>query len=412
MLFLNTKGTYLQISHPPRVLIISVLICICLVLLSCRSQSGGVSPKQPISNFLIDYDVEPASAWTKLFYRKSGWFGGDGIFSIGLDGDDQNDGSEKTLLIFSDTYIGEVADGRPLPGNTMVNNTVAYYHGTEPGTEHIQFHYKEGADGSAKTFFVPEDTTAETAQHFWLGDGFVNRALDNQLYIFAYHIQMTGPGVFDFIEPDVSLIALPADSRPPFDAQRHIETPLHITHETLGEGNFGAGILVNTKWTQAPAADGFIYIYACIGQDKNLVAARVRPGEFEDFNQWKYWDGSGWNINLANLKAITNAVSNELSVTPLPDGRYLLVFQVLGLSDKVGLRVGLSPVGPFGPIEEIYRTPEIDEGLLPYNAKAHPALSKPGQLLISYNTITADFWNDIQKDAHIYRPRFIRLIFK
>ena len=93
-------------------------------------------------------------------------------------------------------------------------------------------------------------------------------------------------------------------------------------------------------------------------------------------------------------------------------GRYVLIFQVLGLSDKVGMRIGDSPVGPFSEIQEIWRTPEADEGLFCYNAKAHPNLSKPGELLISYNTITLDFWNDIQQNAHIYRPRFIRLKMK
>ena len=88
-----------------------------------------------------------------------------------------------------------------------------------------------------------------------------------------------------------------------------------------------------------------------------------------------------------------------------------MVFQVLGLSEKVGIRIGETPYGPFGDITEIYRTPEIDQGIFPYNAKAHPALSAPGELLISYNTITPDFWNDIAKDAHIYRPRFIKMIF-
>lgn len=98
-------------------------------------------------------------------------------------------------------------------------------------------------------------------------------------------------------------------------------------------------------------------------------------------------------------------------MTALPDGRYLLVFQVLGLSDKVGMRIAASPVGPFSDIIEIYTTPEWKEGIWTYNAKAHPNLSNPGELLISYNTITPDFWNDIQKDAHIYRPRFIKLKF-
>ena len=44
-----------------------------------------------------------------------------------------------------------------------------------------------------------------------------------------------------------------------------------------------------------------------------------------------------------------------------------------------------------------------------YNAKAHPHLSRPGELLISYNVNTFDFWGDFFRDADIYRPRFIRL---
>ena len=145
-----------------------------------------------------------------------------------------------------------------------------------------------------------------------------------------------------------------------------------------------------------------MYIYGCIGQDKNVVAARVEPRNFEDFTQWRYWKGDGWSKSIDDIKPIVNAASNELSVTQLEDDRYLMVFQVLGLSDKVGIRVGESPFGPFGDIEEIYRTPEFDEGLWPYNAKAHPALSAPGELLISYNTITPDFWNDIEKGcAHL-----------
>ena len=96
----------------------------------------------------------------------------------------------------------------------------------------------------------------------------------------------------------------------------------------------------------------------------------------------------------------------------MQNGKYILVFQVMGLSDKVGVRIGDSPVCPFSDIIEVWKAPEWQKGLWTYNAKAHPNLSKPGELLISYNTITADFWNDIQKDATIYHPRFIRLKFE
>ena len=384
------------------------ILSICLIINACGVKVPQNPPKKELS-----YTVAAAPEWTDLFYRKSGWFGADGIFSIPLSGVDRvgNVGNRETLLLFSDTYIGEVENGKPKPGNKMVNNTCAIVKGNSAHPDSIEFFYKKGKNGEPQTFFVP-NLTGNKKQHFWLGDGFVNQERDNTLYLFAYHIEVTGENVFDFIEPNVSLIALPKGSRPPFEQQRQIATPLHIQVPGVGEGNFGAGILVNTKWAGAPSPDGYVYTYACVGQDKNLLAARVKPKDFEDFSKWNYWNGKTWVADNQQLAPITNAVSNELSVTPLSDGRYLLVFQVMGLSDKVGIRIGDSPVGPFGEIKEIWRTPEADQGLFCYNAKAHPNLSKPGELLISYNTITLDFWNDIQKDAHIYRPRFIRLKWK
>jgi hypothetical protein len=158
--------------------------------------------------------------------------------------------------------------------------------------------------------------------------------------------------------------------------------------------------------------DGYVYVYGCVGKDKKLVVARVKPKDFELLQSWRYWDGKSWNESKDPLKPLTSAVSDELSVTPLSDGRFVLIFQVRGLSDKVGLRIGESPAGPFSGIEEIWTTPEWKEGLWTYNAKAHLNLSKPGEMLISYNTIKDDFFNAIKRDANIYRPRFIRLKFE
>lgn len=82
---------------------------------------------------------------------------------------------------------------------------------------------------------------------------------------------------------------------------------------------------------------------------------------------------------------------NELSVTPLPDGRYALIFQVMGLSDKVGMRIGDSPVGPFGEIREIWRTPEAGPGCF---------VTTPKPIRISRTGRTAD---QLQHD----HPRFL-----
>ena len=366
------------------------------------------------STHSFKFTVENAPEWTNLFVRNKGWFAADGIFSIPITGKAKKNKNEldSTMLIFSDTYIGDVKNGVPLPGNSMVNNTVAYLKGIEPIPENITFCYKKGDMGKPETFFVPQTSSIVKPTLFWLGDGFENKELNNTVYIFGYKVERTGPGVFDFIQTGVSLIAIPTGTKPPFVEHRQIETSLHINTDQLGQGNFGSGILVNTKWAKAVAPDGFIYVYGCVGKDKNLVVARVKPVDFETRNEWRFWDGHSWNKDINNLVAITQSVSDELSMTPLPDGRFILIFQVLGLSDKVGMRIAESPTGPFSNITEIWTTPEWKEGIWTYNAKAHPHLSKPGELLISYNTITPDFWNDIQKNANIYRPRFIKLKFE
>ncbi len=72
----------------------------------------------------LTFTAEPAPEWTALMERTSGWFGADGIYSIPLDGvEDQGVEGKQTLFIFSDTYIGEVENNVPRPDNIMVNNS-------------------------------------------------------------------------------------------------------------------------------------------------------------------------------------------------------------------------------------------------------------------------------------------------
>jgi hypothetical protein len=210
---------------------------------------------------------------------------------------------------------------------------------------------------------------------------------------------------WSFKEMGTNLIAIPAGSTPPFADHRQIETPLRFEN-----GGFGAGIFVNTQKAGAPNPDGYIYVYGVRGKEKNLMVARVLPEEFENFNSWRFWDGQNWNTDMEAVAAVTQDVSNELSVSALPDGRYALVFTIKGINPIIGLRLGESPYGPFGPIINIWESSEMKQkNYITYNAKAHPNLSSPGELLISYNVNAFDFRNEIEANPNLYRPRFIRL---
>ncbi|HOC89164.1 MAG TPA: DUF4185 domain-containing protein, partial [bacterium] len=155
-------------------------------------------------------------------------------------------------------------------------------------------------------------------------------------------------------------------------------------------------------------ADGYIYIYGPRDDDsgKSLVAGRVLPEEFLDFTAWRFWDGSGWSSDHTASASITNRISQEFSLSEL-NGRYILVCQI---GSSVAVRLGDSPVGPFEMYREIYRAPEVEisDNVFIYNAKAHPSLSDPDSLLITYNVNTLDFGENL-RIADIYHPRFIKL---
>lgn len=388
------------------------MVCISmLVLYSCESTNKSTGANEVETNPDIEnleFTVEEAQDWTALFNRESGWFGADGIFAIPLNGKDNEIAktSTETMLIFSDTMIGEISDGRLQPNSAMVNNTVAYLQGSEPNEDATRFEWAKTGEGKPKSLFSPNIPSAEEGDYYWLGDGFLNTALDSTIYIFAYRMRnLDDSEAWSFKEMGTNLIALPAGSRPPFEEQRQIETPLRFE-----DGGFGAGIFVNTKDSGAPNPDGYIYVYGVRGKEKNLMIARVLPEDFETFSAWRFWDGQDWNADMQKVAYITQNVSNELSVSALPDGRYALVFTLSGINPIVGLRLGLTPYGPFGPIINLYEAKEMQQkNYITYNAKAHPNLSAPGELLISYNVNAFDFMNELKANPNLYRPRFIRL---
>jgi len=108
---------------------------------------------------------------------------------------------------------------------------------------------------------------------------------------------------------------------------------------------------------------------------------------------------------------IAEDVSNEMSVSPLPDGRIVLTYQYYTMSTEVVIQIGESLVGPFGERKIIYQTPEVKKSktYFTYNAKAYPHLASSDSLLISYNVNTFNFWADILNDPNLYRPRFIKV---
>ncbi|HVU53842.1 MAG TPA: DUF4185 domain-containing protein [Puia sp.] len=339
--------------------------------------------------------VDSAPQWSALFKRSSGWYGGDGIFTIPM-------GSGKTLFYFSDTMIGDSIGGKAR--STMIHNSFAVLQGRVPSKDKIQFYWDTSHTGGPQTPFIPKTPSTQAGDYYWLGAGFFN-PVKKATYIFAYKMRNLDPhDDWSFTLTHTNMIVIPAGSTPPFRDHRQIETPLSFQGASPDEkGTFGAGIFTDP--------DGYVYVYGIKGKAKSLLVARVRADSVEDFSGWRFWDGAAWNKDMQRSAAVTDGVSDELSLSPLPDGRYILVFQQNGMSPVISMRTGATPWGPFGAPTKLWECTEGRENkhYFTYNAKAHPLLSAPGELLISYNVNSFDFFKEIQKNPNLYRPRFIRL---
>ena len=170
------------------------------------------------------------------------------------------------------------------------------------------------------------------------------------------------------------------------------------------------GIVVDGRLYLFSLRNLYVYGVRNDSNNKKLVVARVLPGQIANFSAYRFWSSGTWSTSIAAATPVTGRISSEFSVSPLPDGRYILVFQLDTLSNKVAVRYADTPVGPWSDFTVVYTAPEsgISPNTYTYNAKAHPHLSTPDRLLISYNVNTFDFFEHFS-NADIYRPRFIWL---
>lgn len=358
--------------------------------------------------------------WNALFIRNAGWFGGDGIFGIPLDGKEfvPCSDSTQTLFTFGDTMIGNHNGEHLMKGDfKMINNSFGLLKGKLPDAKKTSFYYKT-AQGEPESLFVPSTIHSKAGDYYWLGDGFVNVEGDGNLYVFAYPIQhkdTTGIGGFGFEQIGVNLLKIPLDDMrvdgiPDFEKHSQVETPFFNAEK---QTSFGSAIFVNTQAAGAPDPDGYIYTYAVSNKKerKGLLVARVPSARFTAFDEWRFWNGSSWSKVMEEAKHIAWDVSNEMSVSPLPDGSIMLVYQYYTMSREVTVQIGQSLTGPFERRKTIYEVPGayLPKNYFPYNAKAYPHLSAKDSVLVSYNVNSFDFFNDILTNPNLYRPRFIQV---
>lgn len=336
--------------------------------------------------------VEPFPEQEALFQRSDGWTGGDGVFSVSLNG-------EGILWLFGDTFIGSIQDGSHVNA-TLVNNTLAVQRGKFPGAE-IEFFWGRKGDENA-AFFLPPDGRG----WFWPYHGI---RVPSGLYLFLVQVERAqGPTGFDFqtVATWLAWVKHPDAIPDTWDVKMH-RIPFSGKDRI-----FGSAVL---------ARDDFILIYGIKDRltegfvEKAVLLAKAPAENPADFSRWSFYSSGGWVKDPDSADPVCGRGANEFSVSYLPAlKRFIMVYTEDSLSEYIVYRLAEHPEGPWSDPVRFYQCPEVhwDPRIFCYAAKGHPPLSRlTKELVFSYTTNSTDF-RLIEKDARFYRPRFFRLLFE
>ncbi len=336
------------------------------------------------------FRVATAPEWNQLFQMTNGWAGADAAYSIPL-------ASNKTVWLFGDTFVGQVADGKRIHCR-MIHSSIAI----QPLGEAPQFFYPTDKNHNPESFIKSLDSK----NYFWVGDG---ARTGRGLFFFMQQVEWTGNSVWDFRCVGTWLGFVENPDAPP---ARWKITTKKLPFTTLPDGEdatFGSATL---------QTGGYIYVYGYAnfsnssGQ-KNLILARAPENELDDFTAWEFYSHGKWIKDFQNIAPIFSGAPPEGSVSWQPFLKKFVFVYTDGIWGKIVMRTAEAPEGPWDPPTMLYQCPEmrISKGVFCYAGKAHPELSAPNELLISYaaNSQTA---SEVFNDARLYWPRFIRVTFE
>jgi hypothetical protein len=339
-----------------------------------------------------DWNAESAPQYNRLFQQTNGWIGADGDFTVALT-------NGLTLWLFSDTFIGEVRDGRRVHA-TMINNSAALQHGVDPANARVEFFHGKSPDGKPAALIKPADGKG----WLWLFDGVM---ANGKLFLFLAQIERTDDkSVFGFRQIATWLGEVSNPFAPP--TQWHVmQRKIPFAKFKAGENrSFGSALLVT---------NGFIYIFGTRERKetgKRMILARAPEAALENFAAWQFRTRDGWSINEEAATDLCDGMASEFSVSWLPSlRRFILICTEKGLSEKIVVRTAIEPWGQWSAPTVVYRCPEVmwDKQIFCYAAKAHPMLSSAtNELIVTYAANSFEFVQ-IVNDARLYRPQFVRV---
>ncbi len=383
-------------------------------------------------------DELPASIdknWDDVFTTHQGWAGGDGGGTVDL-------GNGRILWMFADSFIGGVANGKHAPGSHMINNVFSVQtlnSRSKPTQQEFDFAWGPmGQDGKPTAWLIPDPSIMSLARNvdnktkpngwFWPAGGgcVVDINGKQQLFVFLYHMGFNGKGGvwgFENIGGAMAVVENPKQRISQWnirqldlsftkDALRGLEQTDKAT--PLLESNWGHSC-IHIKDDGNAETSGFVFVYGDQHRkykNRQLLLARVRPKEIEDFAKWEFYSGkNGWVADCDRVEPIADGIGAEFSIEQVQfqgKTKFVMVHSHHWFGTNVFVRTADAPEGPWSKPFAVYDVPDLkkSKNYFTYAARGHAMLSPEGHLLITYIVNSNDFW-EMAGDASIYRPRCI-----
>ena len=309
--------------------------------------------------------------------RYQNWNGGDGCYSVLLP-----DG--RVLWSFQDSFFGQVSADRNRTNNVMDRNAAHL----QLDTSLQSFIQLNPGTGNQSQTWIKYGNAAEDQDWYWPGAGQVHAG---KVQLLLSHVRKTGSGTWDFshVSTDLAIFDLPS-----------MQLSQLIKDKDL-TSNYSAGSM------QAP--DGYTYMYSTENGflTSSMYVARVAGQDLT--GAWEYYGQNGWSNTPVKYN-----VCNDISQPNVfyKDGKYYLVSQQIIFGLDIFILESNSPVGPWTNKRTLYHIPDqYSVGFISYNAFVHHALSRQGELVISYNINPTDFATNFNApgSADRYRPYFVRV---
>lgn len=309
--------------------------------------------------------------------RYQGWNGGDGCYSVLLP-----DG--RLLWSFQDSFFGQVSADRNRTNNVMLRNAAHL----QLDTSLQSFVQLNPGSGNASQTWIKYGTAPEDQDWYWPGAG---QVYNNKVQMLLSHVKKTGSGTWDFahVSTDLAIFDLPSMQLNQLIQDKDVLS------------NYSAGSM--------KAPDGYTYMYSTENGFLTSSMYVARAANHDLTGTWEYYNGTGWSTTPVKYN-----VCNDISQPNVfyKNGKYYLVSQQIIFGLDIYILESNTPVGPWTNKRTLYHIPDqYSVGFISYNSFVHHALSREGELVISYNINPTDFSTNFNSpgSADRYRPYFVRV---